>query len=44
LQQPFGHELALQMHAPVVVLQACPVPHAEQLTPPAPHEVGVSEA
>jgi hypothetical protein len=38
LQQPSGQELALQTHAPVVVLHAWFVPHAAQVAPPVPHE------
>jgi hypothetical protein len=34
LQQPFGHEAALQMHAPP--LQVCPLAHMPQLLPPVP--------
>jgi hypothetical protein len=44
LQQPFGHELGVQPHSPVVVLHACPLAHAPQATPPAPQEPLVSEA
>jgi hypothetical protein len=39
VQQPIGHEAALQTHAPVVVLHACPVGHAAQVAPLLPHEV-----
>ncbi len=44
LQQPFGHEVALQTHWPVVVLHIWPVPHAAHATPPVPHDVFVSDA
>jgi hypothetical protein len=40
LQQPFGHEVALQMHWPLVaspdVSQTWPVPQAAQAPPPVP--------
>jgi hypothetical protein len=39
LQQPFGHELALQTHWPVLVLHVSPVPHALHAAPPAPHDM-----
>ena len=42
LQQPLGHELALQTHWPLA-LQACPLAQAAQLPPPAPHEDADSE-
>jgi hypothetical protein len=38
LQQPSGHELASQIHWPVLLLQAWFVPHAAQLAPPVPHD------
>jgi hypothetical protein len=38
LQQPFGHDVASQMHAPAA-LQASPVAHAEHEAPPVPHDV-----
>jgi hypothetical protein len=41
LQQPLGHELALQTHWPAA-LQVCPVAHAPQAAPPTPHEDGDS--
>ena len=44
VQQPLGHELALQTHWPDVVLHVWPVAHAPQAAPPAPHEVADSEA
>lgn len=37
-QQPLGHELALQTHAPP--LQACPVAQVAQDPPPDPQVVG----
>jgi hypothetical protein len=37
LQQPPEHEVALQTHWPVLVLHACPVPHAAHAAPPTPH-------
>ena len=37
LQQPFGHELASQTHAPAP-LHSCPVAHAAQAAPPAPQD------
>ncbi len=44
LQHPVGHDAALQMHWPVVVLQTWPFPHAAQVTPKAPQEELFSEA
>jgi hypothetical protein len=38
LQQPLGHELASQTHCPVVLSHSCPVGHAAQIAPPAPHD------
>jgi hypothetical protein len=37
-QQPFGHEVASQTHAPLVVLHSRPDAHARHTTPPAPHD------
>jgi hypothetical protein len=38
LQQPFGHEVASQMHWPLA-LHACPVAHPPQVAPELPQEV-----
>ena len=40
LQQPFGHDAALQTHAPL--LHVWPAAHAKQFAPPAPHDEAVS--
>jgi hypothetical protein len=42
-QQPLGHELESQTHAPASVEQSWFAPHAAQLAPPVPHEVGVCD-
>jgi len=41
LQQPFGHDVASQTHAPWVVSQRWPVAHATQAAPLAPQAVSV---
>lgn len=37
VQQPLGHEVALQRHLPL--MHACPVAHPAQTAPPVPHDV-----
>jgi hypothetical protein len=44
LQQPLGHDDALQTHSPVVVSHAWPAVHAPHVAPPVPHEVNVCDA
>ena len=44
LQQPLGHELALQTHWPVVVLHVWPALQAPHAAPAAPQELLDSEA
>src|SRR5579872_4739132 len=39
LQHPMGHEVASQMHWPVVVLHSCPEAQPPHMAPPVPHEV-----
>ncbi len=39
LQQPFGHEVALHTHCPLLVLHIWPVAHAAHAAPPEPQEV-----
>ena len=43
LQQPLAHEVASHTHCPVVLLHSWPVAHEPHATPPAPHEVFVSD-
>lgn len=43
MQQPLGHDVASQTHAPLVVLHSWPVPHALQAAPPVPQELFDSE-
>jgi hypothetical protein len=42
VQQPEGHDVALQTHCPVLVLHFWPVAHALHDAPPAPHDVSDS--
>ena len=44
VQQPPEHEVASQMHRPVVMSQRWPMPQAPQLAPLAPHMLSISEA
>jgi hypothetical protein len=44
LQQPTGHEVASQTHAPVAVSHLRPEAQAAQLAPPAPHPEFVCDA
>ncbi len=39
VQQPLGHEVASHTHCPVVLLHSWPLGQAEQVAPPAPHDV-----
>jgi hypothetical protein len=39
LQQPLGHDDALQTHCPLDVLQVSPPGHASHAAPPEPHDV-----
>ena len=39
VQQPLGHDCALQTHWPAV-LHVCPLGHAAHNAPPVPHELG----
>jgi hypothetical protein len=36
-QQPVGHEVASQTHAPVAMSQPCPAAHVVHIAPPMPH-------
>ena len=44
LQQPLGQDVTSQTHCPVALLHSCPVAHAPQIAPAAPHEAFDSDA